>query len=111
MEETIYERRGASRFPLRVPVSVQYGPKGAKLNRLAAETRDISSSGICFYVNAPIEPGSDVEFTLTMRREVTRTEDIRVRCRAKGVRVQASSEDQRIVVAVRIESYQFLNTI
>ncbi len=56
------EKRATRRFALRLPVSVSdSGNSGAAL---AAQTRDVSARGICFYMDAPLATGADIEFTL-----------------------------------------------
>jgi len=32
----------------------------------SAQTRDVSARGICFYMDAPLTTGSEIEFTLTL---------------------------------------------
>src|SRR4029077_1866677 len=71
-------KRATRRFALRLPVSVRYGEDEQEH---AAQTRDVSARGICFYVNSPIQAGSAIDFTLTLPPEITLTESIRVRCK------------------------------
>ena len=54
----------------------------------AAQTRDVSARGICFYVDSGIQAGSAIDFTLTLPPEITLTESIRVRCKGRVVRVE-----------------------
>ena len=100
------EKRATRRFALRLPVSVNYsGNTGAAL---AAQTRDVSARGICFYMDAPLTTGSEIEFTLTLPPEITLTESIRVRCRGKVVRVEPGMADAKVPVAAVIDEYEFL---
>lgn len=87
------------RFSLHLPVTVG--------EQSAAETRDVSSRGICFYSESPIQPGSQIEFTLTLPSEITMTDDIAVQCRGKVVRLD-EGPDGKIAVAAQIEHYQFV---
>jgi len=74
----------------------------------AAQTRDVSARGICFYVDSAIAAGSPIEFTLTLPPEITLTESIRVRCKGKVVRVDDDKEG-RVAVAAVIDEYEFLS--
>jgi hypothetical protein len=101
------EKRATRRFALRLPVSVNYaGDAGAAL---AAQTRDVSARGICFYMDSPLTAGSDIEFTLTLPPEITLTESIRVRCKGKVVRVDDGVTDAKVPVAAVIDEYEFLS--
>lgn len=100
------EKRATRRFALRLPVSVNYsGNTGAAI---AAQTRDVSARGICFFLEAPLSVGSDLDFTLTLPPEITLTESIRVRCKGKVVRVDDTFGESKIPVAAVIDEYEFL---
>ncbi len=99
------EKRATRRFALRLPVSVKHPERG----EVAAHTRDVSSRGICFYINVPLSVGSDLEFTLTLPPEVTLTEAIRVRCLARVVRVEEEKQGLGTAVAAIIDRYEFLS--
>jgi hypothetical protein len=107
MVEAEREKRSTRRFALRLPVSVTYSDDGAQGK--AAQTRDVSARGICFYVDSAIDAGSAIEFTLVLPPEITLTESIRVRCKGKVVRVDNSSADDKVAVAAVIEEYEFLS--
>ncbi len=98
------EKRATRRFALRLPVSVNQNGSPA----MSAQTRDVSARGICFYLEAPLAHGSDVEFTLTLPPEITLTESIRVRCKGKVVRVEPELADTKVPVAAVIDEYEFL---
>jgi hypothetical protein len=107
MVEAEREKRSTRRFALRLPVSVTYSDDGA--HEKAAQTRDVSARGICFYVDSAIAAGSAIEFTLVLPPEITLTESIRVRCKGKVVRVDNSSAEDKVAVAAVIEEYEFLS--
>jgi len=107
MVEAEREKRSTRRFALRLPVSVTYSEDGAQ--EKAAQTRDVSARGICFYVDSAIAAGSAIEFTLVLPPEITLTESIRVHCKGKVVRVDNSSADDKVAVAAVIEEYEFLS--
>ncbi len=96
------EKRSARRFNLQLPVLVRDRDRQASAN-----TRDISSRGICFYTDARIEPGSEVEFTLTLPPEITMTEAIQVHCKGKVLRVE-EIPGGRLAIAAQINQYQFI---
>ena len=101
------EKRATRRFALRLPVSVTHaGNPGATL---AAQTRDVSARGICFYLETPLAINSEIDFTLTLPPEITLTESIRVRCRGKVVRVDNTLADAKVPVAAVIDEYEFLS--
>jgi hypothetical protein len=100
------EKRAIQRFPLQLPVTVtaQSGQAAGAM----AESRDVSSHGICFLCNEPIEPGSSIEFTVVLPPEVTMSVPLRVRCSGTVVRKENRSHgDQRFAVAASIQSYEF----
>ena len=94
------EHRTATRFPLRLSVAV----KGAGAEQ--AETRDISSSGVMFYVDADIHVGSIIHFSIAMPAAVLGTKtDVVVNCTGHVVRAQ--TENGRKAVAAVIDEYRF----
>lgn len=98
------DKRATRRFALRLPVTVRYGENEQEQ---AAQTRDVSARGICFYVDSAITAGSPIDFTLTLPPEITLTESIRVRCKGRVVRVEGGSASKMAVAAV-IDEYEFL---
>jgi len=100
------EKRAARRFALRIPVSVSRGESSN--HGEAAQIRDVSARGICFYLDSPIEKGSPIGFTLTLPPEITLTESIRVQCKGRVVRVDGSADIGKMAVAAVIEEYEFL---
>lgn len=100
------EKRGTRRFSLRLPLTVGYADNGK--SERAAQTRDVSARGICFYVDTAMDEGSAIEFTLTLPPEITLTESIRVRCKGKIVRVEDNAPTGKVAVAAVIHEYEFL---
>src|SRR5512146_1781471 len=98
------EQRATRRFSLRLPVTVKFSETGEKL----AHTRDVSARGICFYMDASVAEGSEIDFTLTLPPEITLTESIRVQCKGKVVRVEPQGPGGRVGIAAIIERYEFL---
>jgi len=98
------DKRATRRFALRLPVTVRHGENEQEQ---AAQTRDVSARGICFYVDSAITAGSPIDFTLTLPPEITLTESIRVRCKGRVVRVEGGTASKMAVAAV-IDEYEFL---
>ena len=101
------EKRATRRFALRLPVSLGYPENEAEAR--AAQTRDVSARGICFYVDSNIAVGANIEFTFTLPPEITLTESIRVRCKGRVVRVDNGNPDRKVAVAAVIDEYEFLS--
>jgi PilZ domain len=99
------DKRATRRFALRLPVTVRYGESEPEH---AAQTRDVSARGICFYVDSAIQAGSAIDFTLTLPPEITLTESIRVRCKGRVVRVEGGNPASKLAVAAVIDEYEFL---
>ena len=107
MAEAQQDKRATRRFALRLPVSVTYTENGDQAK--AAQTRDVSARGICFYLDSAIQAGAVIEFTLTLPPEITLTESIRVRCKGKVVRVDPGPNEGKVAVAAVIDEYEFLS--
>ena len=105
MAEPQQEKRAARRFALRVPVTVSRNHVTANE---AAQIRDVSARGICFYLDSAIEQGAHIGFTLTLPPEITLTESIRVQCKGRVVRVEDVGSNGKVGVAAVIEEYEFL---
>jgi hypothetical protein len=99
------DKRATRRFALRLPVSVRYGETEEEH---AAQTRDVSARGICFYIDSAIQAGSAIDFTLTLPPEITLTESIRVRCKGRVMRVEGGDPAGKLAVAAVIDEYEFL---
>ncbi len=106
MAEVQEEKRATRRFALRLPVAVNQKQVAAQAE--TAQTRDVSARGICFYVDAAVEAGSPIEFTLTLPPEITLTESIQVRCKGRVVRVDGRPQAGKLAVAAVIDEYEFL---
>lgn len=93
--------RGAVRFPLRLPIEVKTGE-----GQLHAETDNISAGGVLFHLDADMEVGSTVEFTIAMPAAILGSSaDVMVSGSARVVR--CDSEGPRRAVAAVIDEYHF----
>jgi hypothetical protein len=99
------DRRRAPRFPLRLPVFL----KTCNGKRIEANTfsRDVSSTGISFYLDRPIDEGSELEFIVTLPPEENLQTSIRVSYSAKTVRVNLVWDGTHAVGAA-FQSHQFI---
>jgi len=98
------EKRATRRFSLQLPVAISTGSTSEPAQ---TETRDVSSRGVCFYSEAPLEPGTNVEFVLMLPPEITLTESMQVRCFGQVLRIDEVNAG-KLAVAARIERYEFL---
>lgn len=99
------ERRSSRRFTMALPLTVRSnGPAGFVERQ--GQTRDVSFRGLYFLADADFEKGSQIEFILTLPKEITLAGDVNIRCFGQVVRVEPH-EDRR-GVAARIERYEFL---
>jgi hypothetical protein len=98
------ERRTSQRFPLCLPVVAKL-PAGGEV---WTQTRNLSSSGICFGASNGFAVGSALEFVLTLPTEVTFAEPVRIVCSGRVVRVGKNEDGTADVVAGIIDDYEFL---
>lgn len=97
------ERRASQRFDFQLPVGVRLAGTDREGYGF---TQDLSGRGVFFYTDFQLAEGDAVELTLVMPSEITLTENARVRCRGKVVRVLPV--DQKFGVAARLEGYEYL---
>jgi hypothetical protein len=129
------ERRVGQRFPYLLPLSLR---QVSTATEGVGFTQDVSSRGVIFFTDAPLQEGAEIELTLRMPSEITLGESMLVRCRGRILRivkpaasidsaaspasessmerpgeVQAQNQAQtqaqtKIGVAVRFEGYEYL---
>ncbi len=97
------ERRGAQRFEVHMPLSVQFEER-----TVPGFTQDLSGRGIFFYAETSLPEGAVVHLTFTMPSEITLAENMRVRCRGRVLRASEPQNGQRSGIAVQLDSYEFL---
>ena len=88
------ERRVGQRFPYLLPVSLRqtaHGMEGAGF------TQDLSSRGVFFFTDMPLEGRREIEVTLRMPSEITLGESMPVRCRGRILRVICAGIPDRIL--------------
>jgi hypothetical protein len=99
------EQRRANRYQLQLPlVILQLGDR--RVYR-AEQTRDISSSGVCFLSPTDVAVGGRIEYMITLSG---RTPPVRIRCLGKVVRSAQPqvTGDIGFEVGVTMDRYQFV---
>ena len=99
------ERRTSRRYTMALPVTIRANGSGDTAE-LQGKTRDVSFRGLYFTTDANCDPGSEIEFILTLPKEITQANDVNIHCFGHVVRVE-KQEDGR-GVAARIDRYEFL---
>jgi hypothetical protein len=99
------ERRASRRFTMTLPLTVRPNGPGGGAER-QGQTRDVSFRGLYFMMDADFDPGSAIEFILTLPREITMAGDVHIRCFAEIIRVEP--HNGRRGIAARIDRYEFL---
>jgi hypothetical protein len=101
------ERRTSRRFSMNLPMKVRV-PAEEGTSAQDVHTRDVSFRGLYFVFDANIQAGSEIEFVLTLPKEITLAGDVHIRCLGSVVRVDDLGG--RHGIAARIERYEFLPT-
>ncbi len=103
------ERRTARRYDLTLPVIVQV-PTEHSLVRQEGSTRDISTRGLYFVVDQNLEPGAELDISVTLPEAITHGSEVCVKALGRVVRVECRIEDQtpRMGVAAMIERYDII---
>lgn len=102
-DENHLERRASQRFDFQLPIAVRLAGTDCEGYGF---TQDLSGRGVFFYTDFQVNEGDAVELTLVMPSEITLTENARVRCRGRVVRV--TPVEQKFGVAARLEGYEYL---
>ena len=100
---TSMERRSATRFQLKLPVTLHSGDR-----KLQAFTSDVSARGVLFYTDTEWAGDSLLVFDITFPPEITLSTSLRVRCRGKIIRIIPPNA-MGIGIAAAIHNYEFLN--
>ena len=99
------ERREARRFTMSLPMRVL--AREARGRELDAHTRDVSYRGLYFLADSKFEVGSEIEFVITLPQQVTRSEDVNIRCTGEIVRIEPV-DNGRVGIAAKIARYEFM---
>lgn len=89
------------RFPLKLPIAIKTGDEQHQV-----ETYNISAGGVLFHLDAEMEVGSNIEFSISMPAEVLgAAADVLVS--GSGRVVRCTPEGKRRAVAAVIDEYRF----
>src|SRR5262245_32016265 len=109
MPEPIDERRIAPRFPMRLPMKVKFFNESP--HEEATFTRDVSSSGVFFYLDGYFDnhPGErePIEFRRTLPLSAAMGTEIKVRYTGEVVRI-GSMRDGKLGVAAKMIGHEFM---
>jgi hypothetical protein len=100
------ERRRAERFNFEALLTVRW-IEGSEQREAQTVTKDLSSSGVYFFLPAGIPEGTAVEVEMTMPTQITLGAPTRVRCHGRIQRCELKAGDTA-GMATAIESYEFL---
>jgi hypothetical protein len=100
------EKRAMRRFDMRLPASVHVS--GVESSDFVTETRNVSARGVFFYIDRPLDAGTQIEVTMTFPPHITFTESLRVRFSARVLRMESAEPSGRVGVAAEILQYEFL---
>lgn len=101
------EQRKNQRFDLQLPLKVIKA--GSKALAVAAQTRNISSSGVLFSCDSDVDVGESIEYVLALPTKSPNSEKVNLRCVGKVVRFEppANAFDSQGVAAT-LERYEFV---
>ena len=103
------ERRRNRRYNLSLPASVS---AAGQQESVTGRSRDVSTSGayLVFDAQGDLVPGTELDLTLTLPKEVTSNEDVQVRAHGKTVRVDTFGENgsKTLGIAVVFERHHFV---
>lgn len=102
-DQMLQERRGKRRFQMRLPIEVRLDDAQAVMGI----TRDVSANGLYFFLLPEIEERAFLELILTFPPEITLSQSLRVRCKAKLVRMDRQ-QPEGVGIAAQIQRYEFL---
>ncbi len=102
------DQRRSKRFDLKLPVEVirpHHSPA-----HLVGETCNISSNGVLFKTDHPIDLGESLEYYVTLPTAPSPNERLRLRCVGKVVRVMGEAHNPAPdhIFAVTMERYEFM---
>ncbi|HEX3819930.1 MAG TPA: PilZ domain-containing protein [Candidatus Sulfotelmatobacter sp.] len=106
MQANSQDRRMMRRFDMRLPAIVRL----EDANELYTETQNVSARGVFFYLDRMVEAGTKIDVTLTFPPHVTLTDPVRVRFKARIIRVDDPLPSSRVGTAAMIEEYEFLKS-
>jgi hypothetical protein len=104
--ENVEERRASRRYTMALPVTIRVNNGHKSDAERRGQTRDVSFRGLYFMTDADYDAGSNIEFILTLPKEITLATDVNIHCYGQVVRVEPNDSGRG--VAARIDRYEFL---
>jgi hypothetical protein len=109
----VIDNRKNRRYDLRLPVElVRAG--GEQVSNLG-ETQNVSSGGVLFTSDAPVDVGQPIEYLISLPPGQNREARVRLRCLGKVLRLvqndnKPGNGTHRVGVAATMERYEFLRS-
>ena len=100
------ERRSAQRFQLKLPLVVRW-QRAENAGEAQAESKDVSSRGVYFFLSDEMKEGSALEIVMTLPHEITMAGPVHVRCLGRVQRTE-EQEGKKVGVVAAIERYEFV---
>lgn len=99
----------ARRYELSLPVVI-HTPLQAEAEASRGRTRDISTRGVYFTLSEDVQPGTELDFMLTLPAEITRGTEVFIRAHGRVVRVETLQENgsKKTGIAAVIEKYDII---
>ncbi len=103
------EQRKSKRFELKLPIELIRN--GSQPINKSGETKNLSSAGVLFTSETPIEVGSSIEYLITLPNFAGSKQEVRLRCMGKVIRLDKKAGDQpEPLLAATLERYEFVRT-
>jgi hypothetical protein len=96
------------RFDMHLPAAIKLTDTSGDV--VQTETQNVSARGIFFYLDHALAEGTKIEVTMTFPPHITMTDPVRVRFRARIIRVEEPLPVSRVGIAAAIEEYEFLRS-
>jgi len=96
----VIEQRRNQRFELRLPFEII---RAGVSPTSAGETKNVSSSGVLFTSELPVEVGEPIEYCITFPKPPGSRSEVKLRCVGKVLR-----NDPQATFAATLERYEFL---
>jgi len=101
------EHRQGKRYPLMLPVQVQWKARRGSVGRAQGRTGDISSSGLLVVMPTPLPLGTTINVTINLPIELTKV-PVELSCLGRVVRKSRMGKNQGI--GAIIEDFQLRPT-
>lgn len=99
------EKRRAKRFTMRLPIQV-YIDNGI-MREVTGVTRDLGAGGVYFYLDTPLRTGAEIEYVVTLPRELVLMDRVQVRYRGRVVRTEVVP-GQQIGIAAASTHFEYV---